>query len=505
MTGATNATLTLTSISPSNSGTYSVLVSNTFGAVLSSNATLTILPSTVSTLSADWGISDAILAGSVSTGSNSTFVWFNWGVDTNYGNATPAYPVPDGAVSLNFSNRITGLPPHTGYHYQAVASNALGVVLGSDASFTTAQRFVPITGTNGVWGSLAWSADGGKMYAVSGQTLFLSTDAGTVWTPISDAGFSAVVVSADGMKVAAISGSLFYFSTNSGATWRTNSTPVAFSLFNTTGEGNPLAASADLNTLIAVDGSQASLIWISTNAGVTWQPSGAPAAWWVSLASSADGSELLAADIPDDYSERLYKSTNLGTNWAVANGVGAVFYKGGVYCSANGSAIVFTSDISGVSTNAGASWRGIGGGETAACSSNGTTIAFVQGNNTVGERLYISQDSGASWYLANAPEGYPQLPLVSSDGTKLALLNGSTIFLSEAVIPAPTLNVTVSNSNLLLSWMVPTTNFILQQSFDLVNWATVTNVPILNITNLQNQVILPFSQSQSFYRLKTTN
>jgi len=56
---------------------------------------------------------------------------------------------------------------------------------------------------------------------------------------------------------------------------------------------------------------------------------------------------------------------------------------------------------------------------------------------------------------------------------------------------------------LVISWTAPTANFILQQSSDLANWSSVTNAPILNITNLQDQVILPISQSQSFYRLKT--
>jgi hypothetical protein len=37
-----------------------------------------------------------------------------------------------------------------------------------------------------------------------------------------------------------------------------------------------------------------------------------------------------------------------------------------------------------------------------------------------------------------------------------------------------------------------------------MNWpCPVTNTPILNFTNLQDQVVLPTAQSQSFYRLKT--
>ena len=46
MPGATNATLTLTNVSLSDSGgTYSVLVTNIYGSDLSSNAVLTVLAS----------------------------------------------------------------------------------------------------------------------------------------------------------------------------------------------------------------------------------------------------------------------------------------------------------------------------------------------------------------------------------------------------------------------------------------------------------------------------
>ncbi|MDD5141364.1 MAG: hypothetical protein PHY43_14030 [Verrucomicrobiales bacterium] len=43
----------------------------------------------------------------------------------------------------------------------------------------------------------------------------------------------------------------------------------------------------------------------------------------------------------------------------------------------------------------------------------------------------------------------------------------------------------------------------MQQSSDLTSWADVTNAPVLNLTNLQNEVLLSPSNSSSFYRLKT--
>jgi len=54
-------------------------------------------------------------------------------------------------------------------------------------------------------------------------------------------------------------------------------------------------------------------------------------------------------------------------------------------------------------------------------------------------------------------------------------------------------------------WIVPSTNFVLQQNLDLTttNWTDVTNPPALNLTNLQNEVILTPTNNSAFYRLKT--
>jgi hypothetical protein len=64
-------------------------------------------------------------------------------------------------------------------------------------------------------------------------------------------------------------------------------------------------------------------------------------------------------------------------------------------------------------------------------------------------------------------------------------------------------SLALSNGNLTLSWVIPSTNFILQQCSDLSSWANVTNTPVLNLGNLQNQVTLPASSAVGFYRLTT--
>ena len=70
-------------------------------------------------------------------------------------------------------------------------------------------------------------------------------------------------------------------------------------------------------------------------------------------------------------------------------------------------------------------------------------------------------------------------------------------------MPAPQLNLTPASGNLKLSWIMPTTNFVMQQCSDLGGWKDMTNKPVLNLTNLQNEVILSPTGSSGFYRLKT--
>jgi hypothetical protein len=71
------------------------------------------------------------------------------------------------------------------------------------------------------------------------------------------------------------------------------------------------------------------------------------------------------------------------------------------------------------------------------------------------------------------------------------------------ITPSPQLNLQQTNGNLMFSWTVPSTNFVLQQNLDLntANWTALTNTPVLNLTNLQDEVSLSPSNSSGFFRL----
>ena len=138
--GATHAIFTLTNASPSESATYSLLITNNFGSKLSRNAVLVVLPALVTTQPAS-GLSTigAVLNGSVTVGPVETVAWFDWGTDTNYGNIAGVTVVPALANAVAVSGALGGLSANYIYHYRLVAANDYGLSYGADQQFAVAQ------------------------------------------------------------------------------------------------------------------------------------------------------------------------------------------------------------------------------------------------------------------------------------------------------------------------------------------------------------------------------
>ena len=199
----------------------------------------------------------------------------------------------------------------------------------------------------------------------------------------------------------------------------------------------------------------------------------APAGWLAAIASSADGNKVVAAAGFGNLGG-IYISTNSGTTWIET----------------------------GAPSN---NW------ESVASSADGARLIAGAGSS-FGGTIYTSTDYGVTWMSNNVPSGYPWRSVSSSaDGNKLTAgssFSGGTfsggIYTLQS-IPESFLNIAPSDTNLTLSWIVPSTNFVLQQNTDLTttNWTDATNSPVLNFTNLQNQVTLPISAGDAFYRLKT--
>jgi hypothetical protein len=288
-----------------------------------------------------------------------------------------------------------------------------------------------------------------------------------------------------------------------------------------------VASSADGTKLAAAVGgknidysSYAGPIFISTNSGATWMQTSAPSEIWSSLAFSADGTKLLAAAYQNSEGNlgQLYLSSDSGNTWAPASTENNYWVSAA--SSADGSKLIAVAGyrwpIVFTSTDGGANWisnsmaaGNPGGWQAVATTANGNTWMIL---NELGT-FYTSTNLGRSWESNSLPGQFPECTALASsaDGSKVAAAEyfgnesqgtGGGICTSQTA-SNPFMCITSDNSNVMLSWIVPSTNFAVQVSSDLSDWAGVTNQPVLNLTNLQDQVTLPVSGSNAFFRLGT--
>jgi hypothetical protein len=177
-----------------------------------------------------------------------------------------------------------------------------------------------------------------------------------------------------------------------------------------------IASSADGTKLVAcVGGGQ---IYTSTDSGLTWTARDSSRQWG-SVASSADGSKLVAGV----GGGQIYTSTDSGVTWTAQNSGSRAWV--GVASSADGSKLVacdyspgqiYTSTDSGVTWTARDSnryWEGV------ASSADGSKlVATVQEG-----QIYTSTNSGATWTAQNSGNRDWHGVASSADGSKLVALD----------------------------------------------------------------------------------
>jgi photosystem II stability/assembly factor-like uncharacterized protein len=349
------------------------------------------------------------------------------------------------------------------------------------------------------WPSLAASADGSKLFAVSqafyGQNfygqIYTTTNAGLNWTTNSIFGlntvsnlsnniWSSIATSADGTKwVVATTTNWVYVTSDSGMTWTSNSLP------NVTLQPLLVRCSAD-GTKLVVAGTLGP-VWVSTNSGAAWTaPVNAPSAGWQAIASSGDGSKVFLVGSTNS----IYRSTDYGFTWQ-------------------------SNSVSGVTV-----WSGI------TSSADGNKLAAVAPNADLqdiapGVGIFISTNAGTTWAQDTNQIINKQLSIASSaDGAKLVLISGINYFVNDGIAagavpmdliwtsytpPAPRLKLSAPGANRVLSWTVPATNFVLQQNGDMTttNWTTLTNAATFNYSNLQYEASFSPTNGSSFFRLAT--
>jgi hypothetical protein len=298
------------------------------------------------------------------------------------------------------------------------------------------QTSAPFSGS---FASVASSADGTKLIAAGSYGLiYLSPDSGATWIPQTNAPFAywqSVASSADGTMLFGVtywpqySAPGIYASWDSGGTWTQTSAPYIYWL--------SIASSADGIKLAAIgfsDGNvtpnAGSFIYTSPDSGGTWIQTSAPTnLGWNAIASSSDGTKLVAVGSPDGYLGYIYTSTNSGAAWTWQTNA----------------------------PNAGAVWASV------ASSADGTRI--VAGDNVpdVGIRslIYTSTDAGMTWVLNCVPNGFlrTRMPSVASsaDGSKL-VADGegdmdSGIFTWQAAALQPQITrLAIQSNDVLVAW-----------------------------------------------------
>lgn len=174
-----------------------------------------------------------------------------------------------------------------------------------------------------------------------------------------------------------------------------------------------VASSADGSKLIAV--CSGGRIYTSTNSGADWNTSSAPSLDWSSVACSQDARNVVVVS----GSGSIYTSTNSGENWIGASAPSSNWVA--VACSADGADVVAVVRYGFIyrSTDFGNSWT-----MTSAPNERWTSIASsADGIHLVATAgpgfIYTSSDKGVTWMQSTAPVEFWFSVASSADGTNL--------------------------------------------------------------------------------------
>ena len=367
-----------------------------------------------------------------------------------------------------------------------------------------AQTWTKTSAPTRTWVAVASSANGHYLFAAPDSGLiYSSTNSGVTWNPTSAPNLTwiGLACSQDGTKIIAAAGGYnqsqntylkggIFRSVDAGQTWSQTDAPVT--------NWWSVACSAD-GTNIAAAGYQ-SAIELSANSGSSWLASGSAALNWISVASSSDGTRLVAAEA----SGGIYVSTNSGGAWTQTSAPLSRWES--VASSADGTKLVAAAFQGGIyaSKDGGGSWN-----PTSAPISTWQTIASSRDGNeliagTFGNSLYTSTNSGGTW----SPEAVAKLRwwsvAESADGAQLVAvdrgLSGGGIYVFHRAV-TPALSVSVSGTDVRLSWPAASQGYTLQEGSAMpAGWTNLPTMPV--ISNLEYQVTVPVQGSARFFRLR---
>lgn len=217
------------------------------------------------------------------------------------------------STNLGLTWTQTSAPTNQNWWSIASSSDGTELVAASGSSIKGSGIFTSInsgftwqpakTPTNGTY-SVAASSDGTKMFAVDvfAKTIYVSTDSGQTWTQtIAPAkAWRCIASSSDGTKLVVGAGNGvsadngIYTSTNSGSTWTPASVASEEIWFCMASSSDGTKTVAIASSGLTVNGKSVCPIYYSTNSGLTWAKTSAPATGFWSIAMSSDGTRLVA-------------------------------------------------------------------------------------------------------------------------------------------------------------------------------------------------------------------
>jgi hypothetical protein len=316
-----------------------------------------------------------------------------------------------------------------------IAQNTNQTILAGNLSGSVGQNW-QTNGPPAYWTSIAASASGNIIAAtINGGYIYVSTNSGVSWVSrASPQYWSDIAVSADGTRLAATVGNInttgdngyIWTSTDSGVSWGTQG--------NSSGSKQwvSIASSANGSNLVAAVYN--GYLYVSSDAGKTWPLVGINSLYWTSVASSAGGTNLVAVA----KGGQIYTSTNSGSSWQQRTNNASLAWNN-VACSSDGSRLVAALGNGSIyiSPDSGATWTlnstTTASGSFVASSANGNRLVAAYGSTTVSGSIYTSTDSGGIWTAAgNAPSAEWMGVASSSDGSLLAaVVYGGNIYVSS--------------------------------------------------------------------------
>ncbi|MBI4713079.1 MAG: hypothetical protein HY762_07255 [Planctomycetes bacterium] len=201
-------TATISGLSPNTIYYFRLVVNNPTGTNNGGNQAFTTAPLSPPTIIAgsasDVDSISATLNATVNPNSLATSAYFEWGLDTGYGNTMASKDMGSGSAFIPISDTINGLlQPNNTYYYRLVATNIDGTSYGLSRTFTTAAVNAPLVNTgiatnistisatlNGTVNPNGFSTNAYFQYGPSAESYGSPTDsqdvgAGSSYVPVS--------------------------------------------------------------------------------------------------------------------------------------------------------------------------------------------------------------------------------------------------------------------------------------------------------------------------------